>query len=130
MNGDLLTTLDFEKMLDFHLEHNSKATMCVRQYKLEVPYGVVKLDNENIISIKEKPIHNFFVNAGIYILDPECIDLIPNEFYDMPSLFEEMVSKKKKIISFPLTEYWLDIGRFADYNKANIEYYSIFNNIE
>ena len=130
MNGDLLTTLDFEKMLDFHLEHNAKATMCVRQYKFEVPYGVVNLANENIMSIEEKPIHTFFVNAGIYILDPECIDLIPSEFYDMPALFEKMVSKKKKTISFPLKEYWIDIGRLVDYDKANSEYYSIFNEIK
>ena len=127
MNGDLLTNIHFEKMLDFHVEHNSKATMCVREYDIEVPYGVVNMVNENIISIKEKPIHSFFVNSGIYLLEPDCIDLIPdNKFYDMPTLFEELIAAKEKIISFPLQEYWLDIGRVADYEKANAEYHDIF----
>jgi dTDP-glucose pyrophosphorylase len=128
MNGDLLTRINFEKMLDFHLEHDSKATMCVREYDIEVPYGVVNMANENVISIVEKPIHSFFVNAGIYLLEPNCIDLIPdNEFYDMPTLFEELITTKEKIISFPLQEYWLDIGRIPDYEKANLEYHGIFS---
>ena len=127
MNGDLLTNVNFEKMLDFHLENDSRATMCVREYDIEVPYGVVNIANENILSIEEKPIHSFFVNAGIYLLDPDCIDLIPdNEFYDMPTLFEELIVTKEKIVSFPLQEYWLDIGRIADYERANIEYFSKF----
>ena len=70
-----------------------------------------------------------FVNAGIYILNPECIKLVPKKFYDMPSLFKKIISNNKKTISFPLEEYWLDIGRLADYNKANTEYYSVFNEI-
>ena len=127
MNGDLLTNIDFEKMLDFHVDSNSKATMCVREYDIEVPYGVVNVANENITSIEEKPIHRFFVNAGIYLLEPDCIDLIPdNEFYDMPTLFEELIATKEKVVSFPLQEYWLDIGRIADYERANIEYFSKF----
>jgi dTDP-glucose pyrophosphorylase len=127
MNGDLLTNLDFEKMLDFHEEYDAKATMCVREYDIEVPYGIVNMANENITSIEEKPIYNFFVNAGIYILDPDCVDLIPrDEFYDMPSLFEKMILNNKKTISFPLQEYWLDIGRIADYERANSEYHNIF----
>ena len=127
MNGDLLTNLDFEKMLDFHEVYDAKATMCIREYDIEVPYGVVNVANENITSIEEKPIHNFFVNAGIYILDPDCIDLIPrDEFYDMPSLFEKMILNNEKTISFPLQEYWLDIGRIADYERANTEYHNIF----
>lgn len=127
MNGDLLTNVNFEKMLDFHESNNSKATMCVREYDIEVPYGVVNLNNERIVSIEEKPVHSFFVNAGIYLLEPECIDLIPsNEFYDMPSLFKELINNDAKTTSFPLKEYWLDIGRIADYEKANIEYHGIF----
>ncbi len=119
MNGDLLTNVNFEQMLDFHESHSSKATMCVRKYDIEVPYGVVDIDEENITSIEEKPIHNFFVNAGIYLLEPNCIDLIPeNEFYDMTSLFEKLIGEKNKTVSFPLQEYWLDIGNHSDYSKA------------
>ncbi|WP_440681198.1 nucleotidyltransferase family protein [Candidatus Pelagibacter sp. HIMB1623] len=128
INGDLLINLDFEKMLDFHFEHNSKATMCINEYNIDSPYGEVKLDNENIISIKEKPKHKYFVNSGIYILDPECIGLIPKKFYDMTSLFKKMIVNKYKIVSFPLGEYWLDIGRLNDFKKANLEYNNFFNN--
>lgn len=127
MNGDLLTNINFEKMLDFHELNNSQATMGVREYDIEVPFGVVNLNNEIIASIEEKPVHSFFVNAGVYLLEPDCIDLIPNdEFYDMPSLFEKLIKNNKKTISFPLKEYWLDIGRVVDYEKANREYDNIF----
>jgi dTDP-glucose pyrophosphorylase/CBS domain-containing protein len=127
MNGDLLTNIDFNKMLDFHMMNDSKATMCIREYDIEVPYGVVNVANESIVSIQEKPIHSFFVNAGIYLLEPECISLIPNnEFYDMPELFQKMIKNKERVTSFPLKEYWLDIGRMADYKKANIEYSKVF----
>tara|TARA_B110000967_G_C18885897_1_gene563964 strand:- start:2104 stop:3150 length:1047 start_codon:yes stop_codon:yes gene_type:complete len=127
MNGDLLTNVNFDKMLDFHESNNSKATMCVTEYEIEVPFGVVNLDNEKIISIEEKPTQSFFVNAGMYLLEPECINLIPtNKFYDMPSLFEEMIKNNLKVTSFPLKEYWLDIARVADYEKANREFSSFF----
>ena len=110
MNGDLLTNLDFEKMLDFHIKCESKATMCVRGYNIEVPYGEVKLENEKLLSIVEKPVHKIFVNAGIYILEPECIDLIPRQFYDMTLLFKKLILNKKKNHIFStggiLARYW------------------------
>lgn len=127
INGDLLTNLDFEKMLDFHYQHNSKATMCIKEFNVESPYGEVKLKNENIKTIEEKPKHKFFVNAGVYVLDPKCIDLIPKTFFDVTSLFKKMIGKKYKTISFPLGEYWLDIGRHHDYDKANLDYNYFFN---
>lgn len=126
MNGDLLTNLNFEKLLDFHQNHNSKATMCIREYNIESPYGEVQLSKENIIGINEKPSHKFFVNAGIYILDPKCINLIPKRFYDMPTLFKKIIDKKEKVISFPLGEYWLDVGRINDFKKANDDYRSLY----
>jgi len=123
MNGDILTNVDFEAMLNFHCENKSFATMGLREYDIEVPYGVVEIENEDIVSIQEKPIHSFYVNAGIYILEPDSIDLIPkNKFYDMPELFKDLIKKNKKLTCFPLREYWLDIGRISDYEKANAEY--------
>ena len=101
--------------------------MCVRQYKYKVPFGVVTSEGSHVKKIVEKPTHHFFVNAGIYLLEPDCIDLIPdNKSYDMPTLFEELIAAKEKIISFPLQEYWLDIGRIADYERANVEYFNVF----
>jgi NDP-sugar pyrophosphorylase family protein len=128
MNGDLLTNLDFAKIIDFHNEHNAKATMCVAEYNFTSPYGEVMMDNENIISINEKPNHKFFVNTGIYLLDPQCLNLVPKKYCDIPSLFTKIISKEYKTVSFPLGEYWLDIGRMNDFKKANQEYDLIFNN--
>ena len=122
MNGDLLTNLDFEKLLDFHHSHNSKATMCVSEYNIESPYGEVKLDFEKIVSIKEKPTYKFFINAGVYVLDPKCLNLVPKKFYDMTTFFNDIISKNFKTASFPMGEYWLDIGKHNDYKKANIDY--------
>ena len=128
MNGDILTNVNYEQLLDFHEANNAMATMCVREYDIEVPYGVVEVNNENILSIEEKPTHKFFVNSGIYLLNPNCIDLIPdNKLYDMPSLFEKLISNREKVISFPLQEYWIDIGRSSEYEQANREYKKVFN---
>jgi dTDP-glucose pyrophosphorylase len=127
MNGDLLTNVNFENFLDYHISHNSMATMAVREYDFQVPYGVVNIKNGKIANIEEKPVHKFFVSAGIYMLNAECLTMIPeNEFYDMPTLFENLIYKKMNIVSFPLREYWLDIGQIEEYEKANIEYGEVF----
>lgn len=123
MNGDLLTNVNFEHLHDFHISNNSIGTMCVRDYDFQVPFGVVSIKDTKILSIDEKPKHKFFVNAGIYMFDPEILEYIPkNEFYDMPTLFKKLIDKNKKVISFPLREYWLDVGRIEEYEKANLEY--------
>jgi dTDP-glucose pyrophosphorylase/predicted transcriptional regulator len=127
MNGDLLTNVNFEHLLEYHLQNNSKATMCVKEYDFVVPYGVLKIQSGKIISIKEKPTHSFFVSAGIYMLDSSCVDIIPkNQFYDIPILFEKMIENDDNIVSFPIREYWLDIGKFDEYEKANREYKKVF----
>ncbi|QOP40827.1 nucleotidyltransferase family protein [Sulfurimonas marina] len=127
MNGDLLTNVNFEHLHDYHLSNNALATMCVREYDFQVPYGVVNIEESKILSIAEKPVHKFFVSAGIYMLSSEVLEYIPkNEFFDMPTLFETLISKNKNAISFPLREYWLDIGRIEEYKKANEEYNEVF----
>lgn len=127
MNGDLLTNVNFEHLHDFHLSNNSLGTMCVREYDFQVPYGVVNIDGSKILSIEEKPVHKFFVSAGIYMLSPDALEYIPeNEFYDMPTLFDKFINENKNAISFPLREYWLDIGRMSDFERANSEYHGVF----
>jgi dTDP-glucose pyrophosphorylase len=127
MNADLLTDVNFSSVLDFHILENAIATMCVREYDFQVPYGVIELNDSKITSIKEKPIYNFFVNAGIYVLSPKIFEYIPtNQFYDMPTLFDTLLKMDKKAISFPIHEYWMDIGQIEEYNKANIDFDEIF----
>ena len=128
MNGDLLTNVNFENMMNYHNQNKAMATMGVREYDFQVPYGVVNVNGENILSIEEKPVHNFFVSGGVYILDKNMLDYIPdNKYYDMPTLFEKLIEEKKKTISFPIREYWIDIGRLEEYKKANEEYDEVFN---
>ncbi|WP_462111238.1 nucleotidyltransferase family protein [Campylobacter concisus] len=127
MNGDLLTNVNFEHIFNYHVLNKATATMCVREYDYEVPYGVVKMNDNKIIEIAEKPVQKFFVSAGIYMLSPEILDLIPkNDFYDMPTLFEKLIRLSKNVISFPIREYWLDIGRMEEYQRANEEYKEVF----
>ncbi|MEZ8825287.1 nucleotidyltransferase family protein [Vibrio amylolyticus] len=127
MNGDLLTNVNFEHLLDYHEKSQSTATMCVREFDIEVPFGVVELNEERIEAIKEKPKMQFFVNAGIYVLSPNAIEELPHgEYYDMTSLFEYLIEKNEKVVSFPLREYWLDIGRVDEFNKANEEFNEVF----
>jgi len=128
MNGDLLTNVNFEHMLEYHLSNQAAATMGVREYDFQVPYGVVNIEGHQITSIEEKPVHKFFVSGGMYILDTDVLSIIPDDiFYDMPTLFEKLIANKQKTISFPIREYWLDIGRMSDFEQANNEYHAVFN---
>lgn len=127
MNGDLLTSLNFDYMMKYHLENNSIATMGLREYDFQVPYGVVNVKDSEITGIEEKPVHNFFVNGGIYILSKEVLKFIPNDsFFDMPTLFEQTINNNLKTLSYIIKDYWLDIGRMEEFNKANQEYYKVF----
>jgi dTDP-glucose pyrophosphorylase len=123
MNGDLLTRVRYDNMLNFHSEHGAVATMAVREYDFQVPYGVVQLNGSNIAAIEEKPVHRFFVNAGIYTLSPEAFEHIPDgTFFDMPTLFDRMLAAGQPTSAYPLREYWLDIGRLEEFERAQHEW--------
>lgn len=127
MNGDVLTNVNFDHMHSFHLAQKSVATMAVRKYEHQVPYGVVNIVDGIITSIVEKPTHEHYVSAGIYLLDPQVLSEVPkDEFFDMPTLFTRLIQKGESSVSFPIREYWLDVGRIQDYEKANDEYVGIF----
>jgi len=119
MNGDLLTKIDFKELLRFHLQEGEDVTMCVREYDFQVPYGVVETDGKHVISIEEKPVHRFFVNAGIYVLNPSMLDMVDGKSYlDMPQLLEQKMRESGKISMFPVHEYWLDIGQIKQFDQA------------
>lgn len=129
MNGDLLTNVNFEHMYEYFQSNNAAASMAVREYDFQVPYGVVNVEHGKIVSIDEKPTHKFFVSAGIYLLSPKVLPLVPDdEFFDMPTLFEKLISMNESAVSFPIREYWLDIGRMSDFERANNEYSLVFEN--
>jgi len=123
MNGDILTEISFSSLIDFHVRNSSYATMCVREKDYICPYGVVDIKDDRIISIVEKPKNIFRINAGIYVLEPMCIQYIPKStYFDMPSLFNLLINDNKKTVAFPLHEYWVDIGRPEDFENVGKEY--------
>ncbi len=123
MNGDILTNVDFARLLDFHQQSGAEATMCVRDYDFQVPYGVVRTEGDRLVRIEEKPVHRFFVNAGIYVLNPSALERVPGDsFFDMPQLFERIVESGREAAVFPIREYWLDIGRGDDLERARDDY--------
>lgn len=122
MNGDLLTSLNIHSFLEFHENHNSVATMCVREYEHQVPYGVITSEGAQIKSMVEKPVHKFFVNAGIYLLNPELVKSVKCGMrIDMPTLLEQQIDIGNPVNMFPIHEYWLDIGRMDDFHRAQNE---------
>jgi dTDP-glucose pyrophosphorylase/predicted transcriptional regulator len=119
INGDIITGVPFQEMLNFHRKHHAVLTIGVRKYDVEVPFGVIELDEVRVSHIREKPSFNFFINAGAYLLEPEACDFIPpDRRFDMTDLIQELIDAGKVVVSFPITEYWLDIGRHEDYAKA------------
>ena len=127
MNGDLLTSVDFRHLLDFHRTQAADATMCVRDYHLEVPYGVAVIDDHRLVAISEKPRHHFFVNAGIYVLSPASLEVIPPSGpYHMTELFQALIDGGHGTTVFPIREYWLDIGRVNDLERAQGDFHSVF----
>ena len=119
INGDILTQVDFRAMLAFHREHKADVTVAVRQYDFQVPYGVIECAGSMVRTVHEKPVFNFFVNAGIYLLEPSVRECIPHgERFDMTDLIDHLLATQRPVASFPIVEYWLDIGQHADYEQA------------
>lgn len=122
VNGDILTEMDFRVMQAFHREHRAALTIAVRQYEVQVPYGVVESEGVHVSRLVEKPIHKFFVNAGIYLLEPAVHRLIPKgTHFDMTDLIREAMERGMTVVSFPIWEYWRDIGQHQDYIQAQAD---------
>jgi NDP-sugar pyrophosphorylase family protein len=120
INGDILTGLDFRAMADFHAENGADLTVAVRSYRFQVAYGVVEAEGAQVTGLVEKPSFEFFINAGIYVLEPGVAGQVPrNRHYDMTQLIARLLRKRATVIRFPVREYWLDVGQPADYQKAN-----------
>jgi len=119
INGDVLTQVDFRAMYAFHQEYKADLTLAVRQYEFEVPYGVIECDGVFVKGIQEKPSFNYFVNAGIYLLQPDVYEYIPvGKRFNMTDLIQWLMDAGKVVVSFPVREYWLDIGQHVDYAQA------------
>jgi dTDP-glucose pyrophosphorylase len=119
INGDILTGVSFRELVTFHRRHQADATVCVRRYDVPVPYGVVESDGPWLQALREKPSVSLFVNAGIYLLEPVVQRYIPDgQRFDMTDLITRLVDEGRCVASFPILEYWLDVGRPDDYAQA------------
>ena len=120
MNSDLFTNIDYE---DFYLhfkEHDADMSVAAVPYSISVPYGIFELEGRNIKGVKEKPVYNYFANAGIYLIKRELLEDMPkNTFYNATDLMNDAVAAGKTVIRYPITGYWLDIGSHEEYKKAN-----------
>jgi dTDP-glucose pyrophosphorylase/CBS domain-containing protein len=119
INGDILTGVSFQEMLLYHRKNHAEITVGVRKYEVKVPFGVVDCEDVRVTHLREKPSLTFFINAGIYILDPLAWDTIPEgQRFDMTDLIQKLLDEGRTVVSFPIIEYWLDVGRHEDYQQA------------
>lgn len=126
-NADLLTKEDYCAMVDRHVAEAADATMGVRKYEMQVPFGVVREEGGRISGIEEKPVNRFVVSAGMYVLSPSMLELVPHgTFFDMPSLFDAAIAQGLRARCHHVDGYWLDIGRPADFEQANNDFHEVF----
>ena len=127
MNGDILTTVSFSDILEFHNKTNSIVTICTRDFNLQVPYGVLNTEGNTLISMEEKPVHKYLINTGIYALSPVVFEFIQNEeSLDLPDLIERVRDVGHRVSVFPISGYWMDIGNHKDLERARADYETVF----
>ncbi len=120
MNSDLFTNIDYEGFYLHFKEHDADMSVAAVPYSVSVPYGIFELDGRNIKGVREKPVYNYFANAGIYLIKRELLESMPkNTFYNATDLMNDAVAAGRTVIRYPITGYWLDIGNHEEYKKAN-----------
>lgn len=119
MNSDLFTNIDFEEFYLHFKETNADMSAAAMPYSVSVPYGIFEVNDTDIVGLTEKPTYNYYANAGIYLVKREMLDLIPaDNFFNATDLMELLISQHRKVVRFPITGYWIDIGNKDEYAKA------------
>jgi dTDP-glucose pyrophosphorylase/CBS domain-containing protein len=119
INGDILTSIDFRAMLEFHREHSPAMTVAVKQHDVQIPFGVITTEGVEAVRIIEKPLVRNLVSAGIYLIQPDVCEMVPQDRpYDMPDLITALLDIHKRVVCFPIHEYWLDVGQLEHYEQA------------
>lgn len=122
LNGDLITQCDFGRMLDFHERGGYVATFGMRPYSLNIPFGVVRVDGDRLLDIREKPTERVMINAGIYVLSPKAIELVPkNQPYPITDLFAKCIDLGMPVGAHAVEEDWEDVGRHEELSRARGE---------
>ena len=123
MNGDLLTDLDFGEMCQAHLDMSAELTMATKAYTVTLPYGVIDMQDSKIALIREKPRLEFLINAGVYVISPSALDVVPEgEFFDMTDLIQTLADQGRKVETYYIDGEWQDLGTMESYEEANILY--------
>lgn len=122
MNSDLLTNIDFESFFMDFMESGADLSILSIPYTVDIPYAVLETEDHRIVSLKEKPRYTYYSNGGIYLMKKETLARIPkNAFYNATDLIEELISDNKYVKTYPLVDYWLDIGNHDDFKKAQAD---------
>ena len=131
MNGDVLTSLNYSDLTDYHKRNGAIATIALNKREVYIDFGVVELDNDNsIVGYKEKPKINYLVSMGVYVFEPEILKYIgPKKFLDFPDLVKKLISNGETVKGYVYDGYWLDIGRPGDYERANREIEKIYDKL-
>jgi dTDP-glucose pyrophosphorylase len=123
INGDVLTRVDFASLLDFHQSHDASITISARTHETQIPYGVIQSNGIYLSSIAEKPILTHFVNAGVYVINPDQLTLLhPGVLMDMPQLVDSVIESGEHVAVFPIHEYWMDVGTESALARARSEW--------
>jgi dTDP-glucose pyrophosphorylase len=131
MNGDIISKVSFKELVQYHNAHGGAATIVVREYSVQIPFGVAHLDDRRVYALSEKPTERFFVNGGVYVLDPACLALVPKDtYFDMTTLLEKLLERDMGVYSFLVGGHWLDIGGAADLQQAHAEFEEHWNDDE
>ena len=129
MNADLVTKVDFKRVLDYHRQHKCVMSIAAAAYHVRVPYGVLKLSGSQVIAVEEKPVRRSMCNAGIYVLEPELLALVANnKAYDMTELIAEVLQRGLPVTAFPIFEYWTDIGKKNELRQAQKDFQDVEHN--
>lgn len=124
MNGDILTTIDYSKLLQYHQDKKATLTVAVTKKKIQIDLGVLCLDSNNsVIGYDEKPVKEFPASTGIYVYEPCVLDFIePNTYLDFPTLVLRLLEAGEQVVGYPTDAFWLDMGNKEDYERAVIEF--------
>ena len=124
MNGDILTNLNYQALLEHHQEHRSALTVAMHRKEVKIDLGVIETgDSDQITSYREKPLYIFQVSMGVYVYEPHVLKYIPKgKYMDFPDLVRILLEKGEKVTGFCSHDYWLDIGRREDYELAQQDY--------
>jgi len=120
MNADLFTNIDFESFYIYYKKHDADMSVAAVPYNVNIPYGIFEIENtREIKGLKEKPVYYYYANAGIYLIKRELLSLIPKDtFYNATDFMNKIIELGKKVIRFPITGYWIDIGKPEDFNSV------------